>query len=225
MSLTAPSMGLRPRRTRRVLGERQRSLRIAGIAAALTAVLAAIDIVVPSEAEALHSYILENAQSLSAPQGVVAAVVSREAYSATPGVETLVASGTNHDWAKMVLLFGEWPMTEANVTVLTRWMRQENGTNNWWNRNNPLNNGYGSGGGGGTGTYESLVVAAQKAAENLKRGSGYAAIRAALAASAPTNVTEQAIWASPWASGHYENGGHWSSRPVDVVKAPADAWS
>jgi hypothetical protein len=225
MSVTAPPLGLRPRKPRRVIGRRHRTLRLAAIAAGLTAVLAGIDAIVPSEADILRSYILENAQSLSSPHSVVTAAVSRESYSATPGVETLVASGTNHDWAKMVLLFGEWPMTEANVTVITRWMRQENGYDNWWNRNNPLNNGYGSGGGGGTGSYDSLVIAAQKAAENLGRHSGYVAIRAALAASSPTDVTERAIWASPWASGHYDNGGHWSSRPVPVVKAPVDAWS
>ncbi len=87
-------------------------------------------------------------------------------------------------------------------------MRQENGTNDWWNRNNPLNNGWGSGGGSGLGSYDSLVIAAENAAEALLSHSGYRGIVAGFAASAPTQVIEQAIWASPWASGHYANGGH-----------------
>ena len=151
-------------------------------------------------------------------------VVERGAYGATLGFPSLVASGTNYDWAKMVLLYGGWPMTEANITVLVRWMRQENGPSDWWNRNNPLNNGWGSGGGGGTGTYASLSVAAQKAAEALGRNPGYAGIVANLAASSPTATTEAAIWASPWATGHYANGGHWHYSDVPVVTAPAGAW-
>lgn len=164
-------------------------------------------------------------QVLSVSEAALAPVPTvRGDYSATPGIATLVAGGTNHDWAKLVLLSGGWPMTDENVTVLLRWMRQENGADNWWNRNNPLNNGYGSGGGGGTGSYANLVIAAQKAAENLGRGRGYVHIVAALAASSPTDVTEAAIWASPWASGHYANGGHWHYSEVPIVKAPAEAW-
>ena len=155
---------------------------------------------------------------------VAPVVVARGDYSATPGISTLVAGGTNYDWAKLVLLSGGYPMTDDNVTVLLRWMRQENGADNWWNRNNPLNNGYGSGGGGGTGRYASLVIAAQKCAEALGRNPGYAGIVAALASSAPTEVTEAAIWASPWASGHYANGGHWHYSEVPMVTAPAEAW-
>jgi hypothetical protein len=178
----------------------------------------------PSEAEQLQAYIEDNAQSFTAPQKLETTAVSRDTYSATPGVATLVAGGTNHDWAKLVLLYGEFPMTENNVTVMTRWMRQENGPPDWFNRNNPLNNGWGSGGGGGTGTYASLDIAAQNAAEALRSNHGYSGIVAAFDAAGPTDATERAIWASPWATGHYANGGHWSYAPVPVVKAPAGAW-
>lgn len=163
-------------------------------------------------------------QVLSVSDVAPVTVVPRGDYSATPGIATLVAGGTNYDWAKLVLLSGGWPMTDENVTVLLRWMRQENGADNWWNRNNPLNNGYGSGGGGGTGRYANLVIAAQKCAEGLGRHPGYREIVAALAASAPTEVTEAAIWASPWASGHYANGGHWHYSEVAMVTAPPGAW-
>ena len=158
------------------------------------------------------------------PETVEVVDVTRDTYSATPGIATLAASGTNHDWAKLVLVLAELPPTESNVTVFTRWMRQENGTDDWWNRNNPLNNGWGSGGGGGLGSYDSLVIAAENAAEALHGNSGYSAIVAGFAASAPTEVIEAAIWASPWASGHYANGGHWSYVPVPVVKSPEGTW-
>ena len=178
----------------------------------------------PTDAEVLDTYIEANAQSFSVHRDAAAASIVRDGYSATPGIQTLASGGTNHDWAKLVLLSGGWPMTESNVAVITRWMRQENGPDNWYNRNNPLNNGYGSGGGGGTGSYSSLVVAAQKAAEGLNRFGFYSEIVAGFAASAPTDVIENAIWNSPWASGHYAYGGHWSSAPVPEVKAPASSW-
>lgn len=178
----------------------------------------------PTQAEILAAYVTSNAQSLQVAPHAAVQPVTRDAYSATPGIQTLAEGGTNYDWAKLVLVLGGWPMTEENVTVITRWMRQENYVDAWWNRNNPLNNGWGSGGGGGTGTYDSLVIAAENAAEALHTLAGYSGIRESLAASAPTETTEAAIWASPWATGHYNNGAHWSYADVPVVKAPADAW-
>jgi hypothetical protein len=205
-----------------------RRLAVAAVVAAfsLLAVPAIAAPPAPSPDAVLDAYIAENAQTLSISRtaAVSPIALARDTYSATPGVDTLAAGGTNHDWAKLVLLFAGWPITEANVTVFTRWMRQENGADNWWNRNNPLNNGWGSGGGGGTGSYDSLVIAAQNAAEALHENAGYSGIAAAFAASSPTEVTEAAIWASPWASGHYANGGHWSYTPVPVVKSPDGTW-
>ena len=163
-------------------------------------------------------------QSITVAASVPDISVDRDGYSATDGAQTIAANGTNYDWAKLVLVFAGWPTTESNITVFTRWMRQENGVDNWWNRNNPLNNGWGSGGGSGLGSYDSLVTAAEQCADALHRNSGYSAIAAGFAASAPTSQIEAAIWASPWASSHYANGAHWSSRPADSVKAPTDAW-
>ena len=175
-------------------------------------------------AAAWRSYVSIDAQAMNVSDAVTKVDATRGTYTATDGVETYVRVGTNHSWAKLVLLYAGLPVTENNVTVFTRWMRQENGANNWWNRNNPLNNGWGSGGGGGTGTYASLTIAAQKAAEALTHSRGYSGIVAAFAADSPTAVTEAAIWASPWASGHYANGGHWHYTPVPEVTAPAGAW-
>jgi hypothetical protein len=194
-------------------------------AMALTVSLAIVIPAPPTEAEVLAEYIDENAQSMAVSPVVATTEVTRAEYTLSPGIATLAAGGTNRDWAQLVLLSGGWPQTDSNITVIMRWMRQENGTNNWWNRNNPLNNGWGSGGGGGTGRYANLVIAAQKAAEALGRVGGYSGIVAALSSgSTPTATIESAIWASPWASGHYANGGHWSYAEVPVVKSPAGTW-
>ena len=178
----------------------------------------------PSEAQLYQAYLQSHAQKIEVPQDAAALAVTRDTYSATPGIATLVAGGTNHDWAKLVLLDAGLPINDITVTVFTRWMRQENGTDDWWNRNNPLNNSWGAPGEGGTGSNDNLVIAAANAAEALHSIAGYAGIVEAFNASASTESIEQAIWASPWASGHYDNGGHWSYVDVPVVSAPAEAW-
>ncbi len=194
------------------------------LAFAMAAVFAIAPPAPPSAAERLHELALAHAQTLQVADHVVPTSTKRDTFSATPGIITLAQSGTNYDWAKLVLTFAKLPVTDGNVTVFTRWMRQENGADDWWNRNNPLNNGWGSGGGGGTGTYPNLVVAAKMAADALNSNPGYAGFVSAFRSSAPTATIEQAIWASPWATGHYANGGHWHYTPVAKVKAPASAW-
>jgi hypothetical protein len=162
-------------------------------------------------------------QTFDVAADIAAPTVSHESYVTTTGSQTLVEGGTNLDWAKLVLIEGDWPVTEENVTFMMRWMRQENGADNWWNRNNPLNNGQGSGGGSGLGSYPSLIEAAFYAAQNLQSGR-YPAVDAALARGDSADATAQAIWASAWASSHYGYGTHWSSRPYEVIEAPASAW-
>ena len=195
------------------------------IGAAVTAfsLTAILSVAPPTQPNVLQSYITTHAQRLDVSPTAKPTAVARDDFSATPGIQTLVNGGTNYDWAKLVLLDGGFPMTDANVTVMTRWMRQENGADDWWNRNNPLNNGLGSGGGGGTGTYGSLVIAAQYLAANLRRPI-FASIASQFDANAPTADIEYAIWYSGWATGHYANGAHWHYTPVAVVKAPAGAW-
>jgi hypothetical protein len=204
---------------------RMHAVGAATVAFALFAILSIAPPAPPSDAQALQAYLNQNAQTLTVADDAAAdADDARDTYGATPGIQTLAAEGTNYAWAKMVLLMADLPMTEDNVTVFTRWMRQENGADDWWNRNNPLNNGWGSGGGGGLGSYPNLIVAAQNAAEAMRTLPGYQGFVAAFEASAPTAHIEEAIWASNWASGHYAYGGHWHYTPVDVVKAPASAW-
>lgn len=184
-----------------------------------------------SEAASIAAYAAEHAQdvdvsTVAAKQHLEATgAVERDEYDATDGEETFIAGGTNHDWAKLVLLYAGFPVNDVNVTVITRWMRQENYVDSWWTRNNPLNNGWGASyGPGGTGRNVDLVAAARNAADALLRNRGYAAIRAAFMDGTDTAAIERAIWASPWASGHYANGSHWHYNPVPVVPAPRSAW-
>ena len=178
----------------------------------------------PSDEQQLADYIEAHSQTLTVSPLATVTVVPRDAYTATAGIDTLKASGTNYDFARLVMLYAGWPQSDNNITVFTRWMRQENGVDDWWNRNNPLNNGWGSGGGGGLGSYDNLDLAAQNAAEALQQNAGYSQIAASFASSAPTEVTEAAIWASPWATSHYANGTHWSYATVPVITAPAGTW-
>jgi hypothetical protein len=222
------------RRARSVSRHRQLSARerhhrsVTTIAAALGLFMAISAYFAPSQeamsATVVQAYTVVTAQDLAVSPIAEVAEISRSTYGATPGFKTLVRGGTNRDWAKLVLLDGGWELSDNNVTVFLRWMRQENGTNNWWNRNNPLNNGWGSGGGGGTGTYANLQVAAKMCADALKSNPGYAGIVASFARSSSPGATAKQIWASPWASGHYANGGHWSTAAVPIVTAPASAW-
>jgi len=198
-----------------------------GVFAGLMAVsvgLLAAGAAAPTAEDELQQYAAANAQSFVVPASVEPALVQRDEYGATPGYGTFIAGGTNHDWAKLVLLMGEFPLTDSNVTVVTRWMRQENYVDAWWTRNNPLNNGWGSGGGGGTGRYVHLVDAAENAAEALHALPRYREIVATLQASAPTEQVERAIWFSGWATGLYNNGAHWSYTEVPVVPAPPSVW-
>lgn len=163
-------------------------------------------------------------QTIAVPESAVAAAISRDGYSATAGVQTLSAGTTNKDWAKLVLFLAGFPMSDSNITVMMRWMRQENGPDDWWLRNNPLNNGWGSGGGSGLGSYDNLVTAAENVGNALHGNSGYSAIVAGFAGSAPTAQIEAAIWASPWASSHYGNGSHWAYTPVPEYASPTGTW-
>ncbi len=137
----------------------------------------------------------------------------------TPG------ESTNFDWARWVLHDLNAPESKNNITVLTQWMTSEEPTSDWWDRNNPLNNGLGSGGGAGLGSYSNLLVAAHYVALNLKDGTAdYGAIVADLKASAAPSATARAIWDSPWAASHYGYGSAWHSGSVGTVAAPRSAW-
>lgn len=143
----------------------------------------------------------------------------------TPPPPPAHGRSTNYDFARLVLADGGWPQTANNITTLVQWMASEEPPSHWWDRNNPLNNGYGSGGGAGLGAYPNLVVAAHFVAANLKNGPGdYGHITADLRASAAPSVTERAIWSSPWASSHYGWGRDFFTGHVPDVAAPSGDW-
>lgn len=179
----------------------------------------------PSDAELRDEYARVHAQGFEMSAAVrsfastSALPAARDAFGSTPGPETYIRGGTNHDWAKLVLVYAGWPVSESNVTVILRWMRQENGPEDWFRRNNPLNIGA-----GGFASYSSLDESARVVAKALTTSGGYRDIAAGFAASAPTADIEYAIWASPWAGGHYAWGGHWHYHDVPVVSAPSSAW-
>lgn len=211
-------------------------------ALALAAAIFGSQLAAPTGAQQLTDYISAHAQKLevateAAPAPLVSpdpaasgaaaitagpapdADITRDPYGATPGLQTLSARGTNYDWARIVLLDGGWPQTDANITVITRWMRQENGVDNWWNRNNPLNMGN-----GGFASFPSLLVSAQGVANLIHSNPGMSGIAAGLAAGNDAAATESAIWNSNWAGGHYAYGAHWHYNAVARVRAPASAW-
>jgi hypothetical protein len=203
---------------------------IAPLSAAATFAIVATFAIAPlqrpvdvAHAASVSAFVDGDVQDVRVDGDVSTPALSRESYVAETGTQTLVAGGTNYDWAKLVLVYGGWPLTDANVTVMVQWMREENGPDNWFNRNNPMNNGQGSGGGSGLGSYDTLDTAAYYAAENLQR-SVYADIAAGLADGSSAERTAQAIWASPWATSHYGYGANWTTTPVPVVEAPPSAW-
>lgn len=235
MNPTPPvAIKLRERLEASRAGRRTRKLLALGAVAATFGLMISMALappVPPSEAAMLNAYAETHAQEVeveeeaTAEHLVATGAVTRDDYDATAGIETFKASGTNHDWAKLVLLFAGFPISDTNVTVITRWMRQENYVDSWWNRNNPLNNGWGASfGPGGTGSNVNLVEAARNAADALLTNRGYAGIVAAFQQGTSTEAVEAAIWASPWASGHYNGGTHWHYTPVEVIKAPPSAW-
>jgi len=169
---------------------------------------------------------------------------SHHTRTTTPGQATTPYSWatvsvpmTNDDWGALVLHDGGFPDSQNNMTFISDWMASEqSNVSNWWTGGsndtghiNPLNNGLGSGGGAGLGSYPNLVIAAQYTAENLNGGL-YQSVVTDLATSAAPQTTAQAIWQSPWASGHYSNasgvpGSAWhTSQPIPVVTASPSLW-
>lgn len=195
----------------------------AGAALLVTAIAVSPLAAPPSLAEMRAAYAAQYPQGFdlaaSAATADAAPLLQRDAFGTTPGPETFIQGGTNYDWAKLVLLYAEWPITDDSVTVITRWMRQENYVDTWFTRNNPLNLGA-----GGYATNGDLVSAAQAVGTALKKHPGYAAIVDGFATGAPAADIEYAIWFSPWSTSKYGNGTRWARSEVPVIQAPASAW-
>jgi RHS repeat-associated protein len=129
---------------------------------------------------------------------------------------------TNYNWAWLMLRDGKFPRSSNDITVVMEWMASEEPTSDWWDRNNPLNNGYGSGGGAGLGAYSNLISAATFAAENILER--FPVITRDLNRSAAVKVTRDAIWRSNWSASHYGYGKLCSNVTEFSVVAPAANW-
>jgi hypothetical protein len=105
-------------------------------------------------------------------------------------------------WAQLVLQHIGAPVTQNNIDNLMRWMTAEEPTNNWFNRNNPLNASVGTGTVDGTGSYATLEIGAQYTAGMIDQ-SNMSGIKQALMADADPSSFSAAVVASPWASSHY----------------------
>ncbi|HEY5229948.1 MAG TPA: hypothetical protein VIJ11_03515, partial [Galbitalea sp.] len=57
-----------------------------------------------SPGQLLKLYDASHAQKLTASATAATTKITHSVYSATPGIQTLADSGTNYDWAKLVLL-------------------------------------------------------------------------------------------------------------------------
>jgi hypothetical protein len=173
--------------------------------------------------------LLAHTQSLHVSGTVAQAAVEQPKYDSAgftrpDGTPAITVGGlTNVDWAALVLQDGKFPVTPNNLTVMLQWMDSENDPHSWYLRNNPLNNGLGSGGGSGLGSYENLTIAASYVAQQLRRDL-FSGIAQAFDSNSPVSVSAQAIIASPWAGGHYNNGAIWHAVDVPIVSAPAEDW-
>lgn len=142
--------------------------------------------------------------------------------------DTIAALAASHDqnaWAKIVLYYGGWEITDEKVAAITQWMRAENYPESWWLRNNPLNNGWYTSTGNYMGSYSSLDQAAYYAADSIRNRGLYPGIAAALDdGSASASTVASAIINSGWATGFYGGGSHWHTGDVPGYAAPAGAW-
>src|SRR6218665_953580 len=73
----------------------------------------------PTEAAVLAAYASDHAQELegSAPapaDATAAGAAARDEYEATDGEETFISGGTNYDWAKLVLLYAQFPVNDKD---------------------------------------------------------------------------------------------------------------
>ena len=199
------------------------------LAAAGAALLVAVAAVMPyrdGSALAVSGAPAVEGQALEVAAIAEPAVTRRDALAAEVSPErqrmALIADRTNYAWARLVLWYGGWPITDDSVATITEWMRAENGVDSWYLRNNPLNNGWGTDTGDFLGSYPTLQEAAAEAAEALSSYGNYSGIRASFASGG--SGSRDAIIASPWATGHYNNGAHWHTGGVPAVEAPPEAW-
>jgi hypothetical protein len=111
---------------------------------------------------------------------------------------------TAAQWAELVLLDGGAPVTQQNVANMLVWMVNEEPSNNWNDRNNPLNASLGTDAQDGTGWYSNLNTSAYYTAQMIFGQSNMSAIADALSSGTATKAQfGAAVISAPWASSHY----------------------
>lgn len=140
-------------------------------------------------------------------------------------IAALTATRDQAAWARLVLYYGGWEISDEKVAAITQWMRAENYPESWWLRNNPLNNGWHTSTGNYLGSYASLDEAAYYAADSIRSRGLYPGIAAALGEpGAAASTVASAIINSGWATGFYGGGSHWHTGEVPAYAAPDGAW-
>ncbi len=195
----------------------------------LVAVVAAVPYVNPVTAAAARAAAATaDQQTVQVDVVTAGAIAPRDGYAAelSPArtAQQLVGKGTQYDWARLVLYFGGWDASDGKVLAIAQWMRAENAPQSWWNRDNPLNNGWGTLAGNFMSGYSDLVSAAQQCADAIRTNGGYQVIEDALSKDSTRDQVRAAIIASSWATGHYGGGAHWGGGRPPAVSAPASAW-
>ena len=154
---------------------------------------------------------------VAAPSETGGVTQANTSGSGTPNLQTQVS---NASWAATVLgALGPTYVTQNNIQNMLAWMASEEPPSNWANNNNPLNI---NAGGTGSDMLVSLTQAAQRSAQVISQ-SNMAGIKAALANNAPYDSFRAAVVASPWASGHYNNGASFASPNQPIVGSNATA--
>lgn len=165
----------------------------------------------------------------SISSAVTSAIGERDALASDLSpARTIAALTDSRDqaaWARLVLYYGGWEISDEKVAAITQWMRAENYPESWWLRNNPLNNGWSTSTGNYLGGYSSLDEAAFYAADSIRNRGLYPGIAAALGeVGASASTVASAIISSGWATGFYGGGSHWPAGEVPAYVAPAESW-
>jgi hypothetical protein len=132
---------------------------------------------------------------------------------------------TEEQWSQGLLADIGAPDTVNNEDNILQWMTAEEPTDNWFDRNNPLNASLGTSSTSGLGSYPNLQVADQETADMIEQ-TNMSGIANALRSNASPDAFSAAVVGSPWASSHY--GGNPDAianipTPGGTVTAPSGA--
>lgn len=132
---------------------------------------------------------------------------------------------TEQQWAQGLLSDLDAPDTANNEDNILQWMTAEEPTDNWFDRNNPLNASLGTSSTSGLGSYPNLQVADQETADMIEQ-TNMSGIANALRSNASPDAFSAAVVGSPWASSHYGGNPDYIANiptPGGSITAPSGA--